>query len=495
MISSIKLFIKIFCLGLLLYSIQSCQSDEISTASEIPLSFSLDTLRFDTVFTEAGSATRFFKIFNELDQAIEIDEIKLDDNSGFFRLNIDGIAGPVQQNVRIEANDSIYVFAEVTIDPDLPLSISPFIIEDIISIQANQSQYQLRLEAWGQNAYYIPNRESQSQVNYISCDLGQWRWDDPRPYVIYGSLLIDSCEVIIPAGQSVYVHGGIAINELGVYNDGLIVFLPNASLKTEGTVEEPVRFLSDRLEPEFQGQSGQWAGIIFTSGSRNNELKNTKIKNAITGISVDSTSFLRMEECEISNTSGNALTASHASIYAQNCLFYDNLGNNVSLNYGGGYIFNYCTFVSIDNQETAVSANNFKCSDPLCQGQILVNGLYTEFNNCIIVGNETDEISFLDITNGDQPQSFVYNFSNSIVTVDELLDPDAFPNFFDNCEDCLNVESPNELFIDLDNYDLHLDTMSIAIDIGKEIIPIYTDLDGNSRQVDQPDIGCYEFQK
>ncbi|NNE26375.1 MAG: hypothetical protein HKN09_05990 [Saprospiraceae bacterium] len=473
----------------------ACQDDSVSTSTDIPLSFSLDTLRFDTVFTSLGSATRSFKIYNELEEAVILDKIQLRNTSGFFRLNIDGVSTPLAENVRIEALDSIYVFAEVTIDPDNPLSISPFIIDDLIDIQAKNSVYDIHLEAWGQNANYFPNRNANGQVNYISCNLDEWVWDDPRPYVIYGALVIDSCRVNIPAGQSVYVHGGIAINELGVYNDGLLIFLSNASLNTFGTADEPVRFLSDRLEEEFLDVSGQWGGIILNAGSRDNTLRHTKIRNSIVGVSVDSTSFLRMEECEIAYTSGSALACAHASVYAQNCLFYANGGNSVNLNYGGSYIFNHCTMANYDNQETAVSANNFRCSDAFCEGPIAVNGLFAEFNNCIIVGNDDDEISLSDISDGDQPNLFVYNFNECIIKVDDLLDPDAFPNFFDNCDNCLNSVNSDTLFVDRDNYDYHLDTLSIAIDKAQYIVPLNYDLESLPREINSPDIGCYEFQK
>jgi hypothetical protein len=47
-----------------LFSLFSCQQpDEITTSSDARLEFELDTLRFDTVFTELGSATRYFKVY------------------------------------------------------------------------------------------------------------------------------------------------------------------------------------------------------------------------------------------------------------------------------------------------------------------------------------------------------------------------------------------------------------------------------------------------
>ena len=473
----------------------ACHDDSLSMDSEIPLSFSLDTLRFDTVFTEAGSATRSFKIFNELDQAVLINSLKLENtSSSFFRLNADGFSGQDLKDIRIEPNDSIYVFAEVTIDPDNPLSISPFFIEENIEIRANDSEYTVLLEAWGQNANYIPNRESQGSVSYYSCDFGQWVWDDPRPYVIYGVLVIDSCQLILPPGTEVYVHGGIAINELGIFNDGLIVALGNASINAQGTLDEPVLFRTDRLEEEFDEVQGQWSGILLSKNSKGNNFSHTTIMNSIVGLSVDSAASVRIASSTIAFTGGSGISASHASIYAENSLFYQNAGSGLSLNFGGEYVFNYCTISNSDNQDPALSANNIKCLNSDCS-QFLINAMKCDFTNCIFNGNDNDEISFLDVSDGADPQLFQYNFDHCIVQIDEILDAGSFPNFFDNCINCKNVVRTDSIFLDAENYNYQLDTMSIAIDMGKDIPFVTTDILGNDRESNAVDMGCYEFIK
>jgi len=476
-------------------SMQSCYSDTIADSPEIPLRFSLDTLQFDTVFTTVGSATRSFKIFNDLDEAVIINSLSLENpNTSFFRLNADGIPTKDIQDLRIEPLDSIYIFAEVTIDPDLPLSVSPFVIEEFINIQANQSSYKVLLQAFGQNANYVPANKGAGEVRLFTCDMGTWEWDDPRPYVVYGALFVDSCQIIIPEGQQVYVHGGIAINDLGIYNDGIMVFLENGSLVSNGTVENPVTIGTDRLEEDFQDVRGQWAGILFSPGSRSNKLTHTTIKHSIVGVSVDSTAQLRMESCTIAHTSGSAVSASHSTIYCENSLFYDNGSYGISLNFGGQYTFNYCTVANYDNQDQALFMNNLKCVDADCNN-ILVNRLRSRLTNCIFVGNDDDEISLFDITDGEDPSLFDYQIENSIVIVDELLDPENSPLFFNNCIDCKNITRRDTLFLDLDKYDLHLDTLSEAIDMAKPISSITVDIEGNTRESALPDIGCYEFQK
>ena len=113
------------------YLLVACnKEDDFLLDSSAELSFSVDTLSFDTVFTELGSATRILKIYNTNDQPVRINKISLERGSASaFRLNIDGLPISEATDVEILANDSLYIFAEVTVDPDNPLSISPYVIE------------------------------------------------------------------------------------------------------------------------------------------------------------------------------------------------------------------------------------------------------------------------------------------------------------------------------------------------------------------------------
>ena len=144
----------------LLLTFIACRKDNIfTTDSGAKLRFSSDTLRFDTVFTSLGSATRYIKVFNGNNKPIKIAKIGLaNKTSATFNLNIDGISGRNFTNVEIPANDSIYVFAEVTINPNAPLSTSPFVIAENLIFETNGNVQNLVLEAWGQNANYLPNR-------------------------------------------------------------------------------------------------------------------------------------------------------------------------------------------------------------------------------------------------------------------------------------------------------------------------------------------------
>ena len=57
------------------------------------LSFSVDTIVFDTVFTTVGSTTKQFKIYNPSVKSVKIEEIELMGGSQSpFRINVDGEA-------------------------------------------------------------------------------------------------------------------------------------------------------------------------------------------------------------------------------------------------------------------------------------------------------------------------------------------------------------------------------------------------------------------
>lgn len=466
------------------------------------LQFSTDTLRFDTTFTELGSATRILKVYNRANKSVQIQSITLENSpGGQFRLNIDGLPSNKAENVLIAAHDSLYIFAEVTVDPDQPLSISPFVIEGKIRFQQSGKTQEVLLEAWGQNANYIPNRFNQGGITLLSCNgtANEISWDDPRPYVIYGILAIDSCTLHLPKGTKIYVHGGVAQtqDQQGnpfVYNDGFIYVLPNGRLRVEGTLDEPVIIQGDRLEPEFENEPGQWNGIRLLS--QGNSFKYAEIKNAIIGIFADSASQADISHTKIYNTSGPGLVAQHASIKASNCLLYNNGGNSLQILYGGNYRFDFCTFASYGVDAQAMSITNGICYDNLCSN-FDINALFATFTNSIIAGSKQDEIELIDFGNGQNPLIWKVRFDHCSVRVDELLDPEngGYPNFFDDiCIQCITTDYNSPLFNNPDENDYHLDSLAVVLNKGFFIPEIPDDLEGNNRDINTPDLGCFERQ-
>ncbi len=484
------------CALLLLLSLTFCQKEKFSTDPADKLEFSTDTLRFDTVFTQLGSATRFFKIYNRRKESIRIAKIYLENGSNSsFNLNIDGVSGNAQENLEIAPNDSMYVFAEVTINPND--EFSPFVLTENLVFETNGNVQKVVLEAFGQNANYIPSRFGAGGAAGFGCGGGEWVWDDPKPYVIYGVLIIDSCTVRIPKGTRVYVHGGLGkfVDEEGItqrYNDGFIAFVNQGKLIVEGTLEEPVIFKGDRLESEFDDEPGQWTGLWLQAGTKGHSIEHCIVRNSIIGIRVDSAAELTLRNSQIYNTASSGLIGVHAKITAENCLFHTNTGFGIQLEYGGEYEFNYCTVGSYGVDGEALRMGNAICLDPGC-GLFVSNKLMARFQNCILFGSRNDQITLFDRL--DDRSQFDYELKNCIVRVRDLIKDTAYPDFLDHCQPCINADNRDTIFVDVNKRNFRLDTLnSIANRYAVPVPGIDRDLDGKTRDAVNPDAGCYEIE-
>lgn len=492
-VTSLKYIILPVFAALVVFS--SCRKDENFKLSDSNFIISQDTLLFDTVFTTIGSATKRVKIFNLEADPILVDVSLGQGESSPFRMNVDGYQGHNLRDIQISGGDSIYVFMEVTVDPDQPLTSSPFVLEDDLFISQTGVSKSMKLIAWGQNANYISQR---GQIRGLACNSGTVTFSDDKPYVIYGILIIDSCELIIPAGTSVYIHGGVVVQPDFVYNDGQIIVFPNGKLTINGTVDDPVIFQGDRLEPEYEEIPAQWVGIRLWPTSKSNYINHALIKNSILGILVDSAASLKIENTEIRNTSGANIIGIHSQIEGNNLLLHSSGSYNLQLTYGGDYTFNYSTLVSQSSQREALYVNNYKCTDlqndPLCQFAVDLYRSNIDITNSIIHGPTQDEINLDDYTRMEEPNQLNFLFENCIVRVDEILDTDAYPNFFDNCISCLNALPNDTLFRLSEENDYRLDTISIAEMRAMPITNISSDILGYPRDPSAPDIGCYEFE-
>ena len=489
-----------FSVSLIFLLIGACtqREDDFITDGSVELQFSLDTLRFDTVFTEIGSSTRLFKVINPNKQPVRLGRAYLEgQENSVFRMNVDGIAGLEVENIEIWGEDSIYVFVEVTIDPDRPLSESPFVIEDRIIFQTNDRQQAVHLEAWGQNANYFPSRFNKAVPTLLTCDNNTVSWSDPKPYVIYGELLVDSCTLEVMAGTRIHIHGGIARNDLfGVFNDGLLYALQNGRLRFLGTQEDPITVQGDRLEEEFANEPGQWFGIILGRGSRGNRFEHTIIKNSNIGVFVDSLADLTAVNTVIANTAGNGIAAFHSRVIARNCLIYNNASNSVQLTLGGDYFFDHCTIGAFGVNAAALNMSNFFCydEDPLSCVERGENRLQAIFRNSIFFGSRRDQIQLADFTGRMDENMFDVSFQNCVVRSERLLTDNEglYADFFESyCQNCVNGDFDTSLFISTEEDDYHLDSLSAAMNIGVPLPDLELDLDGITRDA-MPDAGCFE---
>ena len=73
-------------------------------------------------------------------------------DQSMFRLNVDGLPGRSFSDVEIGADDSIFIFVEVTVDPNN--QNTPLVVTDSILFETNGNLQDIDLVAWGQDAYF-----------------------------------------------------------------------------------------------------------------------------------------------------------------------------------------------------------------------------------------------------------------------------------------------------------------------------------------------------
>lgn len=480
-----------------MFWLSSClKNEELLTNPDVKIKFSTDTIFFDTTFTSVGSATKIVKIYNQEKSAILISRISIQGTQGIhFNFNVDGIEGPVAENIRIEAADSIYLFCRVKVDPDQPLSVSPFVLEDKLVVEISTAKHEIPLIAWGQNANYITGKSSKAGYTLLTCNMQQLRWDDPKPYIIYGTLIIDSCELNIPAGAKVYFHGGLVRPtdpNFASYTDGRLIFINEGKLKINGTTDKKVLFTGDRLEQQYSEVPGQWGGIVLQNYGKTNQISNLKIQNSGYGIYVDSTVTLHIDHSKIINTATSSIIARQANLQISNCQLTQAGAHNIYMVQGGNLEINYSTVHNDLSKSYALYATNFKCTqiNPATgqceQGVTLpvdINAI-----DCIFSGTDQDEIFLVDRNNPVIPERFKYQFSYSYIKGDSLQ-KNEFKNHATNC---IFAAADDRLFKNIYKNDYSLDSAAIILDKGIQIQGITDDMLGVQRSDLSPDPGAYE---
>jgi hypothetical protein len=288
------------------------------------------------------------------------------------------------------------------------------------------------------------------------------------------------------------VHGGIANNELGIFNEGLIYTLPDGKLNIQGTVDRPVLIRDDRIEPDH---IGEWAGIRLGPASGPHTFSHMVLRSGMIGIYADSASSLTIDHSQIAYTGGPGLYARHANATISNSLFYENGSHAMALTYGGNYEVAYCTISSFGNDSEGLLLNDYYCSDALCSEGVQLNQLTGRIYNSIIIGSSKDELWMVDAGTPEQALLDV-TMDHCMVVVDELLKAENFPDFFEQiCTGCFTYQYTDTLFVDRYKDDYHLDTASVAEHKAIPLAMYPDDLEGTLRDVQMPDIGCYEFRE
>ncbi len=449
----------------------ACRKDTFITSPDAALRITADTIKYNTVFTTAGSVTQSFRIINENNQKLKLSAIKLMGGSGsVYTINVDGVSGPVVNDIEIAAEDSIYVFVQVNINPDA--ANLPFVIRDSIQVDYNGNDKLVQLEAWGQNAHFLRDKE-------IAADE---TWDNDLPYVILGYLHVDGGTILsINKGCLIYAHA-----------DAPVVVDGTLKVNGEKDTADRVYFRGDRLDDPYKDFPASWPGIYFRTTSKDNILNYAVIKNAYQAIalqdpSVNSNPKLVLNETIIDNAYDAGIISLNSSVKAINCLI-SNCGKNLVLAQGGDYEFTHCTVASYSNSfilhkdpvlylSNYITADNVPVSKDL--KAVFLNNIFWGEN-----GSVDDEV----IATKDAGAGFDVTFDSNLWKV--KTDP---PGVLSNI---INNLSPEFDSIDVSKryYDFHLrNKNSPALEKGMNA-GILLDLDGKPRPPGPPDLGCYERQ-
>ena len=471
----------------------ACRKEQ--TFSDNPsknISLSTDTIAFDTVFTSVGSSTRILMIYNNNSENLKINSIRLERGSSSpYSINVDGVSGTTFKDTEIYANDSLYVFIKVTINPND--DNNPFFVEDRLIFNTNGNEKVVHLTAYGQNAHYIIGNigifpdEHGHYTNYyypvtdsVNTDV---HWTADKPYVIYNVALIDSEGTLtIEAGTHVYFHGGAG---LWAWSEGQLI--------VNGTADNPVVFQGDRLEPYYQDEPGQWDRIWLMEAreGHGHSISHAIIRNGFIGLQIQRMFQDNKAQTEISNTiienhTGMGIYTNCYTVNAWN-VSINNCGNYcMALTGGGDYLFRHGTIANYwtgsARQTPALYFDNYYTNPT--DGNTYIVPFNCEIDNSIVYGNHADEFS----TNFHELLSnTTYLFNHCLLGT---LRPHSDSTLYQAC-----IFNQQPKFMSPAEFDFHLDTLSPAIGIADPAIStglLRFDLDGVDRG-SSPDAGAYQY--
>lgn len=350
----------------------SCIDDSMTTSSSDILTFSRDTVNFDTVFTDVGTPTARLIVSNRAKKGINISSIRFRRDDTEFTLNVDGVSGKEFHDVEIRGNDSIYVFIECFI-PETQ-GASPGLRADELEFVTNGVTQTVRVEAYGQNVTRLDRLIVSNDMTLTA----------EQPYVVFGDLNVEKGATLrIEPGAMVLFHDGASLTVDG-------------RLEAIGEAGKLIHMRGDRLDnvlPDvgYDILAGQWNGVRIGAGSFGNRMEYVDMRSTKEGLVLDSCNNMDQRKLTLvnswlHNSQGDVLSSKFARVEAYGCCFSEAAGSVVNLT-GGNHRFIQCTF-----------ANNYLFS--AIRGSLLQLGhclpdhaaehnlplMKASFENCILYG-------------------------------------------------------------------------------------------------------------
>lgn len=464
----------------------ACQQDILSDDVTMQLTFSHDSLLFDTVFTTMGSSTKRMMVYNPNQNAIMIERVEMNQGKSFF-INLDG-ENQIEnmRDITLRGGDSLFLFVRAEIDP--LQSNNPVLVEDTISFYVHGKPQRVYLQAYGQNVEIIRSKDKFVQKQTLSlCN--------EKPYLIYDTLVVAG-DLSIQHGTTLYMHAGSMIY---VYGD----------LIAKGTLEQPIVIRGDRTDMLFDSvpyrvASGQWNGLYIIHLSDwelpKYELDYVDVLSGAIGIYALSESTGQLPKLSLTNSRihnhsqyGMVLQNVDATVVnteISNCASYcvylaggkhDFVHNTIASYFGFPY-----TTINIHNNilredVAAVYIDNLSKN---------MESTTTSFYNCIITGARDNNL----VVATPLPNYYEGRFQGNYLRADSLPQIYSFNNTYASDSDTVVFRNVHYLYKEYRYYDFQLDSLSPARSVADSAIARKYPYDRLGRlRKSHPDAGCYEY--
>lgn len=456
----------------------------MSDDPSLRLAFSADTICFDTLFTEQGSATAQLVVYNPNKNALVVDEIWMEDGEA-FRANIDGEPALERlTELTIFGKDSILVFLRVT-DFGPTAEEGAVLIEDQLHFHlATGATQDVVLEAYAENATRLGQIGSRTEI------AGDYTFTALKPYILFDTILIGG-KMTMEAGARLYMHQGASLVALG-------------DVEAKGEKDKPVLIRPDRLDHLFDSvpylyAAGGWNGFYLQSDQpQTYDIHYLEVLSGNVGMSCVSTCTgtlptLRMDGCKIHNHTLYGLVLEHVDALVtnteiSNCGLYCVYCNGGKQDFVHSTVASYFGYTNIRIQSAKKENTAAVYIDNLSKtGEPTV----TSFYNSVITGYLSNQLVLATPIE----QYYEGVFSHNYLKTDTLLASSAKDNTYWQETDTAVFRNTFYKYKEYIYYDFRPDSLSPLRGIGDSIValPYPTDREGFSREFIRPDAGCYQY--
>ncbi len=508
-------------------SLPSCKPREEELQTSGGLAFSVDTVKFDTVFTTLRTVTKRLWVYNRNARAVNVDLVSLDNPlTSPYTLIINGDLKQTASNLYIRGQDSLLILVRAQLkDNGQNGAAKAYVLQENLNFHTNGQDQHVVLRSFGQNIYLHDGAT-------LACNTV---WTNDRPHLLYNNVVVPAgCKLTIKPGTRIYAHAGAAL----IVEGTLLVNSPADYAPGTGATDTVkagnaniVRFAGDRSgETQYATAPGQWLGILLDASSHGNIIRYAQIQNATFGvllfnpednqavrpdvtiqnsviryISGADASFAGVATFTanlklLNGLSGAGILSFSGNVKVENTLFSDCYEYAV-LGYGGGdYSLNYCTIANYPAASVVRSTPSLFFTNVSAVDSSRPNPLSLNLFNSIVWGSIDDE---LILSKYDQYQANV-SIRNTLLrtrlyaaTTDAPGKPGLAQAAYNN------LISSDPLYPKFKRInagaqsDYRLSTGSPALDRGaQQVLPLLAhDLLNLPRSPAHPDLGAYQTTK